>query len=209
MACDQPVGAGSQCCIATALRASRCRSRDLPPPLPPLPTAAADLLSRPRAKLAGPGDDPWLAPDKLQHFAFCAAVTAGGYLAARRSERLRRHRLLLGAAAGVVAGVLKEVGDVLQVRLQLLFEHLRCARCVLWGTCSSAAACKCPPPPPPLVQWWPGALSIRDLGADAVGVAAALAALVAAEARRRPAPAGSRPPPPAHQLQVLQAKGMV
>lgn len=37
-----------------------------------------------------------------------------------------------------------------------------------------------------LLQWWPGALSIRDLGADGVGVAAALAVLVAAEARRRP-----------------------
>lgn len=116
-------------------------------------------------------DDPWLAPDKLQHFLFCAAVTAAGYLAARAHERLRRHRLTLGCAAGVAAGVLKEAGDIL--------------------------------------GWWPGALSVRDLGADAVGVAAALAGLVAAEARhpRRAAAAGVEQAP-ARQLAVLQ-KGMV
>lgn len=49
----------------------------------------------------------------------------------------------------------------------------------------------CPPWFFLLLQWWPGALSIRDLGADGIGVAAALAALVAAEARRRPSAAGA------------------
>lgn len=100
-------------------------------------------------------------------------MTAGGYLAARTHERLRRHRLALGCAAGVAAGVLKEVGDVL--------------------------------------GWWRGALSIRDLGADAVGVAAALAVLVAAEARRprRAAAAAGAEQPPVRQLAVLPQKDVV
>lgn len=149
----------------------RCRSpadRRRSPPPAGLPAAQPATLG---TAPPGPPDDPWLAPDKLQHFLFCAAVTAAGYLAARAHERLRRHRLTLGCAAGVAAGVLKEVGDVL--------------------------------------GWWPGALSVRDLGADAVGVAAALAALVAAEARRsrRAATAGAEQLP-ARQLAVLQ-KGMV
>lgn len=59
------------------------------------------------------------------------------------------------------------------------------------------------------MQWWPGALSIRDLGADAVGVAAALAVLVAAEARRRPASTAARPLPAQQLLVLQQAKGMV
>lgn len=82
----------------------------LPPPPPPLGAGAA------QAKLALPHEDPWLAPDKFQHFAFCFAVTAVGYWAARRHERARRLRLALGCATGVAAGVLKEIGDVLQVR---------------------------------------------------------------------------------------------
>ncbi|KAL4424673.1 hypothetical protein ABPG77_004480 [Micractinium sp. CCAP 211/92] len=109
-----------------------------------------------------PLEDPWLAPDKAQHFVFCFACTAVSYLLARRSSSLRRHRLVIGAAVGVAAGLIKEVGDVL--------------------------------------QWWPGALSIRDLGADGIGVAAALAVLVAAEARRRPSAAGAGGRLPPQQL---------
>lgn len=59
--------------------------------------------------------DPWLAPDKAQHFALCFAVTAAAYLISRSREPLRKHRLLIGCCAGVAAGVFKEVGDVLQV----------------------------------------------------------------------------------------------
>lgn len=64
-----------------------------------------------------PVDDPWLGVDKLQHFLFTAAVTAAAYLAAHRSSLFRKRRLLVGTAAGVVAGLLKELGDVLQVGL--------------------------------------------------------------------------------------------
>lgn len=48
-----------------------------------------------------PLEDPWLAPDKAQHFVFCFACTAVSYLLARRSSSLRRHRLVIGAAVGV------------------------------------------------------------------------------------------------------------
>ena len=61
-------------------------------------------------------DDPWLARDKVEHFAFCLAITVCAYQAARWREPLRRYRLLLGCAAGVAAGLLKELGDGLQVR---------------------------------------------------------------------------------------------
>ena len=61
-------------------------------------------------------------------------------------------------AAGALAGLLKEAGDV--------------------------------------AGWWPGALSARDLGADAVGVALGAAACVAAEAQGWPAGSGAAPPPP-------------
>ena len=60
-------------------------------------------------------EDPWLALDKAQHFAFCFAITAVAYKAARWREPLRPYRLLLGCAAGVAAGLLKELGDFLQV----------------------------------------------------------------------------------------------
>lgn len=46
-------------------------------------------------------EDPWLAPDKAQHFAFCFACTSAAYLFARRFSLLRPHRLLIGAAAGI------------------------------------------------------------------------------------------------------------
>jgi uncharacterized protein YfiM (DUF2279 family) len=62
-----------------------------------------------------PFPDTWLASDKLQHFAFCFSVTAAAFLFSRSREGLRRHRLLIGCAAGVAAGVFKELGDWLQV----------------------------------------------------------------------------------------------
>lgn len=89
-------------------------------------------------------DDPWLALDKLQHFAFCAAVAAGAYLAARSRPATAPWRLALGAGASFAAGSLKEAGDGL--------------------------------------GWWPGRPSLRDGAADAVGAAAALAALAYVDA---------------------------
>ena len=98
--------------------------------------------------------DLWLAPDKLGHLLFCAAVTAAAFSAAARSERWASHRLLLAAVAGVTVGVGKEVGDALGL--------------------------------------WPGAVSARDLGADAAGVAAGLALAWALE-RRDEVRAGAKP----------------
>ena len=40
--------------------------------------------------------------------------------------------------------------------------------------------------PRSVLQWWPGGFSLRDLGADAVGTAAALALLAASEYAWRP-----------------------
>ncbi len=37
-----------------------------------------------------------------------------------------------------------------------------------------------------VTQWWPGGFSLRDLGADAIGTAAALALLAASECAWRP-----------------------
>ena len=164
----------------------------------------APLYCKRAGKLAA---DPWLAADKAQHFAFCLAVTAGAYLlpATRRGggsgddqgrTTLLRHRtrLLLGVGAGVAAGVLKEVGDVLQVGRRYT---------AAWGggrgeglpseRSSSPASTSTAPAPTAaaaaaaatLLQWWPGALSFRDLAADAAGVAAAVALLIAAETRQR------------------------
>jgi hypothetical protein len=54
--------------------------------------------------------------DKAQHFIFCAAVTLAAYYPSKHNPKARPWRLVIGAAAGIVAGILKEVGDVLQVR---------------------------------------------------------------------------------------------
>lgn len=103
-------------CACNCHDRNRACRQALPPPQPPpnCPPPAAPQAATNEPKLAG-HEDPWLALDKLQHFIFCAAVTAAGYVAARGAERLRRHRLALGCGAGVAAGLLKEVGDVVGV----------------------------------------------------------------------------------------------
>ena len=81
------------------------------------PGPCTDPMGLPRTEAAQQQwDDPWFAVDKAEHFAFCVAITACAYQAARWREPLRRYRLLLGCAAGVAAGLLKELGDGLQVR---------------------------------------------------------------------------------------------
>jgi len=159
-------------------------------------------------------DDPWLAVDKLQHFAFCFAVTAAAYWVAAKSASLRRHRLAAGCFAGVAAGLVKELGDVLKVRwidhtklgaISAQLTHLQTChrRCRHLAKPHHPSLLPSPHLPP---QWWPGALSVRDLGADGVGVAAALVVLVAAEAtarRRRALPARQQ------QLQQDAERSMV
>ena len=76
--------------------------------------------SGPRARSLNPfssfprmADDPWLAPDKLQHFSFCAAVATAAFLVARASTSpsIVRARLPIAAAAAFIAGAGKELGD--------------------------------------------------------------------------------------------------
>ena len=84
--------------------------------------------------------DLWLAPDKVQHFVFCAICTATGFFACvhffqRKKCWQWRWRFAAGAFLGLAAGALKEIGDGL--------------------------------------HWWPGNVSLRDMGADLVGTAVA------------------------------------
>lgn len=58
-----------------------------------------------------PPEDPWLAEDKLQHFALSFAATALGYGVARVAIEPRGARAAAGGAA-LAAGVAKEVADV-------------------------------------------------------------------------------------------------
>ena len=73
--------------------------------------------------LEGARLDTWLATDKAQHVVFCAAVAAAIYILLTRSSVLHPHRFTASAAASIAAGLLKEVGDALQVPclLQLVF----------------------------------------------------------------------------------------
>jgi hypothetical protein len=101
-----------------------------------------------------PNDDPWLAADKLQHFALSAAGTLAAYHLLLRHQRdgavvtaaslparaRRRANAALAAAALLAAalGLIKELGDG------------------------------------PLALW-PGRASMRDGIADGLGIAAAVA----------------------------------
>ena len=60
--------------------------------------------------------DLWLAKDKVQHFLICGSLSGTAFLLARRSGRLRRYRVSVALAVGLVAGVAKELGDCLQVK---------------------------------------------------------------------------------------------
>lgn len=110
--------------------------------------------------MASPSDDPWLAPDKLQHFALSAAGTLAVYhallllrrrredadgeaatatVATQQQERRRRTvALAIATAAAAALGLIKELGDG------------------------------------PLALW-PGRASLRDGIADALGIVAAIA----------------------------------
>ena len=95
-------------------------------------------------------DDPWLAPDKLQHVAFCFSLACVGFFAWEKiaSSSVKKNptpttaapqqRLLAGALLAFFGGALKELGD--------------------------------------FFGWWPGRASPRDAAADAVGAALGLAA---------------------------------
>lgn len=103
-------------------------------------------------------DDPWLAPDKLQHVAFCFALACVGFFGWEKIASVKKpsssfspptpttaqQRLLAGALLAFFGGALKELGD--------------------------------------FCGWWPGRASPRDAAADAVGAALGLAACALFEA---------------------------
>ncbi len=62
-------------------------------------------------------NDVWLAKDKVEHFCSCAAVTVLVYLGCLYLNRFARYRFVLSGGCSVIIGVLKEVGDYLQVDL--------------------------------------------------------------------------------------------
>lgn len=63
---------------------------------------------------ASDSDDPWLAPDKLQHVLFCFSLACAGFaLAAKSASSTPAQRLLAGALLASLGGVLKELGDFL------------------------------------------------------------------------------------------------
>ncbi|KAK4590125.1 hypothetical protein RGQ29_020610 [Quercus rubra] len=58
-------------------------------------------------------EDPWLAPDKLQHLLFCFSLTLlFSFLATRtRYPFLRRHSIRVGSILSLLAGAAKEAAD--------------------------------------------------------------------------------------------------
>ena len=96
-------------------------------------------------------EDPWIAPDKLQHVAFCFSLACAGFFALPSVVKNTasspsfpstpigsQQRLLTGALLAFLGGSLKELGDY--------------------------------------CGWWPGRASLRDAAADAVGAVLGLAA---------------------------------
>lgn len=74
-------------------------------------------------------NDVWLAKDKVEHFCSCAAVTLFVYVGCLYLNRLARYRFVLSGGCSVIVGVLKEVGDYLQV--DLIRSYVVVETCVL------------------------------------------------------------------------------
>ncbi|CAN6570416.1 unnamed protein product [Malus baccata var. baccata] len=60
-------------------------------------------------------NDPWLAPDKLQHVLFCFSLTLIFSTLATRTRHpfLRRHSIWFGSILSLLAGAAKEFADEL------------------------------------------------------------------------------------------------
>ena len=97
-------------------------------------------------------DDHWIAVDKLQHLLFCLTVFLASYIACTRFAALnsKAHSFALGLS--LLAGLGKEAGDSLGVRL-----------------CGFRALLCMPEEKLPLLQFWPGAFS-ADLAGVGLGL---------------------------------------
>lgn len=58
-------------------------------------------------------NDPWLSPDKALHFTVSAGIASAGYVGASYFTDDVPTRLAVGATAAAIAGIGKEVLDVL------------------------------------------------------------------------------------------------
>lgn len=85
-----------------------------------------------RGATLDPAPDPWLAPDKLQHFGMSFAATSFAYGAARFALD-REPATLAAAGAALAAGVGKEIFDL---RAGRAFS----ARDLLWDAAGVAVA---------------------------------------------------------------------
>lgn len=63
--------------------------------------------------LSATPEDPWLSPDKALHFSVSAGISAGGYAAASFFTDDVPTKLAVGATLAGIAGIGKEVLDVL------------------------------------------------------------------------------------------------
>ncbi len=63
--------------------------------------------------LSATPEDPWLAPDKALHFTVSAGIAAAGYAGASFFTDDVPTRLAVGASLAAIAGIGKEVLDVL------------------------------------------------------------------------------------------------
>lgn len=77
-------------------------------------TAMALLLLVPRSAHAQsvPDPDPWWGPDKALHLVFSSAIAGAGYGITAAFTESRPIRLLVGGAAGLLAGTAKELLDL-------------------------------------------------------------------------------------------------
>jgi putative lipoprotein len=76
--------------------------------------AGSILLTSTRAPAqTAPDPDPWWGPDKALHLGLSAAITGGGYGISTQITDEVGGRAALAAAAGIGAGLAKEVADAL------------------------------------------------------------------------------------------------
>jgi putative lipoprotein len=74
-------------------------------------TALSLALAAPAARADPPDPDPWWGKDKALHMGVCAGITGGAYAISTQITNDVAGRVALAAAAGIGAGLGKEVLD--------------------------------------------------------------------------------------------------
>ena len=128
--------------------------------------------------------DPWLATDKLEHFVFCGFVSVLAYqISAHRTHS--RHVPVncdeIVAAARYIGSSLFPVSS----KLPTITSSSRCSR---WSRTAAFVAGSILGLGKELgdyLGWWLGRVSLRDLVADYVGIAAGIAIAETLNARKK------------------------